>query len=222
MSLQAAEAIISDIAVVVDQARWAYAHGYQKEGRGLDAARGVDLSRTEAERLAGPTYDLEIGSHQARIAYQNAATAITRCDRLLASALAAEGVRFQPKVVAVDPHMRPHQLVKVAAHAVWRASRITNPSPRLSRVRSSLDRAVRGLSKALDHGPADDIAHKEKPCRTCTIRPSADRKTECDTCATYRRRNGIARPTKLDTGPVNEARAAQQRRQERGEGWGVA
>lgn len=226
------EAIIRDLAVVVDQARWAHAHGYQKEGRGLDAARGVDLSRTEAERFAGPTYDLEIGSHTSRVAYQHAVTTVVRADHLVASMLTEQGVTFQPRLTPIDPHMRPDQLVRVAARLARRVGMLTTNPQRLSRVRSALDRSVRSLSKALDQGPADGIAHRETPCKTCRIRPQAEREKpdgttraakagECDVCAQYRWRNGSTRPTTLDSGPVNEARAAQARRHARGEGWGV-
>lgn len=217
--------ITSDLALIVDQARWAHSHGHWKAGHGLTAEHGVDLSRTEEDRLKGPTYDLEVGDHRARDAYHHACTAVHRTDVLLAGIVLAEGVGIQPLVVRLDVFSGPDLLARVAKHATWRAEHIIEPADhrhRLSTIRKTLDRAVRGLSAALDVGPREGIAHNEKPCKTCSIRPAADRKSECDTCATYRRRNNIPRPTSLDHDRINQARAAQARRISRGEGWGAA
>lgn len=223
--------IRSDLATIVDQARWAYIHGYSKAGHGLDAERGVDLSRTEDERMKGPTFDLEVGDHKARTAYQAAVVAVARADVLLASLVAGA----QPPLIRLTMFARPDQLARVASHAAWRAEHATVKNGRRVRtIRAGLDRAVRGLSKAMDDGPADGIAHAETPCKTCKVRPRAERVNgdggearptqagECDTCATWRKRNGRSRPTSLDSGPLMEARAAQQRRRARGEDFGAA
>jgi len=217
-------AIKADLDRIVDAALWAHAHGYNRTGRGLDAEHGTDLSKPEHERDAGPVYDLQIGAHTARVAYQHAVTAVSLADRLAAVMLLQEGVTFQHDVEPLTGYARPHELRQCANRLRWRLERITPAlhARRLEAVRRNFDRAVRSLSKALDHGPADGIAHGEKMCRTCGIRPSADRKAECDTCATWRRRNGSARPLKLDADAVNQARAAQARRLARNEGWGEA
>lgn len=222
--------IAADLAVLVEQARWAHGHAYTKAGRGLTAEHGVDLSRSEAERLAGPTYDLEVGSHDARIAYQAAVQAVAKADVLLASLV--EGA--QPALVRLTVFSRPDELARVARNAAWRAGHVTiRNEKRVTAVRSLIDRAVRGLSKAMDDGPADGIAHGEKVCVTCGIRPQAERAKpdgtlraskagECDVCAQWRFRNQKPRPRTLDSGPLMEARAAQVRRRARGEDWGAA
>lgn len=226
-------AIISDLRLLVDQARWAHVHGYWKEGHGLDAERGTDLSKTEAERDKGPTYDLQIGSHPARVAYQHAVAAVAHADRMLAVLLLNEGQSIQPKLIRLDAYSPPIRLVDGASRAAWRAERITRKHAQLKDVREKLDTAVRGLSKALDHGTTDGIAHGEM-CKTCGIRPRAEhtavdgavtvrRQGECETCARYRARTGQQRDAKkLDGEWLNQARAAQQRRIARGESWGVA
>lgn len=229
------DAIRTDLAVIVDQARWAHVHGYAKAGHGLTAEHGTDLARTEDERAKGPTYDLQIGNHNARVAYQHACRSVARADLLLARALLDDSVSLQRPVWRLYQHSHPAVLAKASEGLLWRLDRIDAEAhaKTLSVIRRSFDRVVRGLSKALDAGPADGIAHNETPCKTCKIRPRAEREKpdggtrvaaagECDTCATWRRRNGTPRPTQLDTGPVNEARAAQARRMARGEGWGAA
>lgn len=215
-------AITRDLHLIADQARWAHTHGWWAEGHGLDSEHGTDLSRTEHQRQDGPTYDIEIGSHPARVAYQHAATTVARCDVLLAAVIVDQGGRAQPPLLPLNTYSPPTVLAQVAGHAAWRATH-TEPHRRLDAVRKSLDRTVRGLGKALDHGPIPYTSHQQSPCRTCTIRDRAPRKAECDTCATWRARHGGAtRPADLDLGPLNEARAAQARRLARGEGWGAA
>ena len=216
------DAIRDDLDKLVDQAMWAHGYGYAKAGRGLDAEHGADLSRPEQERAAGPVFDLEVGDHKARVAYQHAIVAVSRADVWLAAALAASGTGFQPPARVLTVYERPDALRRAARRVTWRLHQLDEGANRklLDTIRASFDRAVRDLSKALDHGSTDGIAHGEAMCRTCAIRPSADRKTECDTCATWRRRNGAPRPIKLDADAVNQARAAQARRLARGEGWG--
>lgn len=229
--MTALDAIVSDLAVIVEQCRWAHVHGYWKAGRGLDREHGADLSRTETERLAGPTFDLEVGDYNARTAYQHAIVAVNRADVLLASLV--EGP--QPPLLRLTTFASPDALAEVAWAASWRAGHVTvHNARRIASVRQGLDRAVRGLSKALDAGPADGIAHGEKNCVTCHIRPQAERAKpdgstrahkggECSVCAQWRTRNGVARPAaKLDGEFLNEARAAQARRRARDEGWGAA
>jgi hypothetical protein len=215
------ERIVADLSRLVDQAKWAHTHGHWKAGHGLQAEHGTDLSRPEADRLKGPRFDIEVGDHNARVAYQQACQAVTLVDVTLAAVTHGP----QPPVRPLTVYARPHELEQAARSALDRAGRVHNPDDHrrhLNHAATALDRAVRSLSKALDVGPADGIAHGEKMCRTCGIRPSADRKTECDTCATWRRRNGTTRPVTLDHDVVNQARAAQARRMARGEGWGAA
>lgn len=216
-------AILDDLSKIIDSAMWAHAMGYSKAGRGLDAERGMDLSRTVQQREEGPTYDLEIGDHAARVAYQAAVTAVSRADVVLATLLAHDGVTFQPIVLRLDGYAFPSTFRRCAARVQWRLERIEGHDKELTKIRSSFDRVLRGLSKALDHGPTTVFtAHKERPCRTCGIRPRA-KGLECKTCETWRyRHDGRTRPVTLDHDSVTEAKAAQVRRAARDEGWGVA
>lgn len=218
------EAIRDDLAKIIDQAMWAHGYGYSKAGRGLDAERGVDLSRTEREREEGPTYDLEIGDHRARVAYQAAVRNVSRADRLTAAMLYEDGVRYQLPVEPLDLYVAPFYLRRCAHRLSWRLERLDADlhRKRVEAIRKAFDRTIRGLSKAMDHGTAVS-ALKENPCRTCGIRERRPKGTECKTCETWRmRHDGQPRPVKLDADSINQARAAQARRMARGEGWGVA
>lgn len=240
------DAIRSDLTRLLEHARWAHGIAYEKPGRGLDAERGAihrpptpeELAARQAnpDAVAGPVHDIEHGDHDARVAYQHAVRAIARTNVYLAGILRAEGTRTQPAIQALHPNTTPTQLAAVTRAATWRVDRIHGHRHhrRLKELRTLLDTAVRRFSPVLDAGAADGIAHAEKPCRNCKIRPMAMREKsdgskrpaaagECDVCATWRRRNGQTRPAnKLDHGPVNEARAAQARRRARGEDFGAA
>lgn len=218
-------AICTDLARILDEARWAHTHGYHAAGRGLDAEHGTDLSRTEVDRSSGPVFDLEVGDHRARVAYQHAVKVIRRADLDLARALAGDGVTKQPPLTRRTDVMHPVDLERMARHLAWRLDNADEKrhAAVLYRIGRALDRSVRALITALDRGAQPYTAHKESPCKTCGIRERAKRKTECDTCATWRARHGgAARPKRLDEDSINVARAAQQRRLQRGEGWGVA
>lgn len=217
------EAVLADLDKLVDQAMWAHAAGYGKAGRGLDAERGVDLSKTEKEREDGPTFDLQIGDHGCRVAYQRAVRAVSRSDRLAAGLLLRQGVTMQLPYEPLNDYAAPFYLRRAAHRLRWRLDRVdADQHRRLTTMRTALDRAIRGLSKALDYGPTTSYtAHRENPCRTCGIRERVAKKAECATCATWRvRHDGKTRPVELDLGPVRQARAAQARRAARGEGWG--
>lgn len=220
------DAILDDLATLVDGAMWAHAHGYSKAGRGLDAEHGADLSRTEAQRESGETYDLDIGDNRCRVAYERAVRAISRADVLTAAMLLSDGVRYQLAVDPLTDYAFPSHLRRTANRLRWRLGKLDadKHAVRLGTVRSSLDRAVRGLSKALDHGPTSVYtAHKDALCRTCEIRPRPKKRAECNTCTSWRHRhNGASRPVSLDADSINQARAAKVRRMDRDEGWGVA
>lgn len=229
-------AIRHDLRLVADQARWAYTQGWWP----ATTERGIDLSRPEHVRLAGPAYDPAIGDARARHAWAAAVDAVAYTDRVLAVILRYHGVTRQAVLHLPAPDLNPvHEPVtlrRVTLHAMWRVDQLAHLGVRsrhFDQPRRRLDAAARALSAALDHGPADGIAHGEKPCKTCRIRPQAERARpdgtrrpskgrECDTCAIWRTRNGHPRPTSLDEGPVKRARAAQARRHARGEGWGAA
>lgn len=229
-------AIVRDLALIADSGRWAWTHGYWPAGRGLDAERGADLARTEQDRAAGPKFDLEIGDHRAREAYQAACHAVRLAGRNLAVFAAADGHLRQPARPVLDGYSPPTELAAATAHATWCAEHLAQPlrwRAGVDHVRRTLDATVRQLSKALDQGTADGIAHNEPMCKTCGTRPMAERAKpdgtkrperggECDTCATWRRRNGGPRPKRLDQDSISAAREAQARRRERGEDWGAA
>lgn len=222
------EAILEDLDVLIDGAMWAHAHGYWKAGHGLDHEHGVDLSKSDEQKLANAnTYDLDVGGDQrCRDAYQHTVRAITHADADIAAMLLSDGVRFQPQVERLDDYAFPTHLRRASRRLRWRLSRVDaeRHKPRLKTIRSDFDKAIRGLSKALEVGSTVVYtAHKDTVCRTCEIRPRPNKKAECNTCASWRHRhNGTSRPTRLDSDSINQARAAKVRRMERDEGWGVA
>lgn len=226
------QAIADDLPKLVEQARWAYTHGWWRTGRGLDKEVGRSLSMSEDDALAAaPLYDIDIADHRSRVAYQHAVRCVRRADVLLASLVTGP----QIPLAHLTPYSNPDELAHAAHVVEARCYRVTSSKHRrVVAVRSSIDRAIRGLSKALDAGPADGIAHAEKMCVTCRIRPQAEREKpdgtwrahkggECSVCAQWRTRNGSSRPAaKLDGNWLSEAKAAQARRRARGEDFGAA
>lgn len=226
--------ILADLDRIIDQAKWAHGYAYGKTGRGLTAEHGADLSKSEAERMKGPMFDIEIGNHKARVAYQQAALALDDAHRRLTFAADQDRSPHRPAPTLL-PTSPPAELEQVAKVIRWYLDTLTleHHERTLKHIRKQFDEAANDLTAALAAGEAEGIAHGEKPCKTCGVRPQAERDKgdgtkrvsaagECDTCATWRRRNGTIRPKTLDSGPVNEARAAQARRMARGEGWGAA
>lgn len=236
------QAIVDDLALIADQAHWAHTQALWPAGHGLDPERGVVHRPPTTAQILNPDlvlagqHDLPGVDTRARDAYTAAAKALRYADLALGLAAHRHGVRAQPPLHEIDGTSRPDMLTRVAGFARWRLDHVP-PGERqtLTNVRKHLDGVVRQLSVALDRGAADGQAHNEVPCKTCGIRPRAERETrlgrrrraskggECDVCATWRSRNrGTPRPVELDTGPVNAARAAQARRLARGDGWGAA
>lgn len=220
------DAIRDDLSKIVDQAMWAHGIGYSKPGRGLDAERGADLSRTEEEREKGGTRQIEIGDKRCRVAYRRAVRAVTKADHAAALMLVQQGVTFQLKVVPLTDYSFPTDLRRTAVRLRWRLDRIEEKQHKaeLADIHTLFDKAIRGLARALDHGSTVVYtAHRDNPCRTCGIRQRRPKGIECKTCETWRfRHEGKTRPVSLDHDSVNEARAAQVRRMARDEGWGVA
>lgn len=224
------DAIAVDLATIVVQAKWAHGYAYAKTGRGLTAERGVDLHESEDDKIAhAKMFDLDIGDNKARVAYQRAVRAVGRADVLLASLV--EGP--QRPLLRLTVFSRPDEVETVAGNAVWRCGRATGKNVlRIVAVRKSVDRSVRGLSKAMGDGRTDAVQTAEVLCRTCRIRERGVRtledgstrpnSSECETCRQWRQRNGHPRPSSLDSGPVMAARAAQARRRERGDDFGAA
>lgn len=224
-------AIIRDLALITDSARWAWTHGYWPAGRGLDAERGADLARTEQDRAAGPRFDLEIGDHRAREAYQAACLTVRIAGRNLAVFAAADGHLRQPARPILDGYSPPTELAAATAHATWCAQHLNQPlrwRTGVDHVRRTLDATVRQLWKALESGPTDAL-HQVEPrrevpaslrCNICGWRHKHPKLGgRCTTCAKYQRRHGTERPKHLDG---IDPREAQRKRTQRGEGFGAA
>lgn len=218
------EAILDDLERLLDSAMWAHTHGYSKAGRGLDAEHGADLSRTEAERAEGPTYDLDLGDHRCRVAYQHAVRAVSRSDRRVAAMLLADGYAMQLPVEMLNDYVFPYYLRRTIHRLRWRLRRVNEEThkERLRSVEVMIRRAADGLADALEDGTKLYTAHKDNPCPTCGVRDKAAKKSECNTCSSYRFLHGHARDPKKDRDSISQARAAQARRRARGEGWGAA
>lgn len=229
------DACLDDLARVTEDVRWAYQTGYGKQGRGLDAERGAPLPPQEDEAnpdtVKGERYELDVGDHACRDAYQRTAARLAKVEVHLAVACDAAGLTAQPILVKPSPQSEAVRVLACASGIRWRlialreveVSTIQRRRIRhhTEQARKMLDVSVRQLGKALSKGKASE-AVGEKPCITCEIRPRRDRGKECDTCHTWRRRNNTTRPKKLDEAVVESAQAAKRRREERGEGWGAA
>lgn len=217
----AREAILADLDRILDGARWAHGYAYGKAGRGLSAEHGSDLSKSVEEKEAeAARYDVGVGSHPAREAYHQAADTLNAAQGALQQSITLIQRRVA-RPVPLGAYSTPDDLA-AGARAIRRLLGFDQPAKTLTHVRTQFDSTVRALSKALDVGRADGIAHGEM-CVTCTIRPKLEgKKRECETCDRYRRRTGVKRDAaKLDHEPILLARQAQQRRIARGEHWGM-
>lgn len=248
---EALAAITADLEILANELRWCHANAYWPAGRALDAPPGTSLAKpadpNDPDHVPGPERDVGIGDFASRMAWHSAVAEVAQVEVRLALALAWCGRTEQPRVVAPGHASSIAVVLQVVANCVWRVRELEAiPVAGLERIvvkavrthveaaRKATDAAVRDLSRALHRGPASGIAHAEKPCRTCKVRPMAERERsdgtrkpsrhgECETCAKWRQRNKGPRPAeKLDREPLREARAAQMRRHQRGEGWGSA
>lgn len=157
------------LAVVVDQATWAFHAGYGKSGRGLDAPRGraLDPRDTGEDNVGRPgEIDLEIGDSRARQAYQAAC-----------------------RLVGVGIYAAPAELTAAARRA--------DPDPVAMReVAYLLEQAVGGpfeppvlCTTCRSRPPATRLGPNG---------PRLSSAGECATCARWRERHGCERPVKLD------------------------
>lgn len=231
---QTVNACLEDLARVVEDLRWAHATGYGKAGRGLDAERGAALPPLEDEdpdKVPGPTFALDVGDHDCRVAYQRTVSRLARVEADTDSVLDELGVKPLPVRLNPSP-VAPLATVLLCASGIrWRLLTLRDMDvtdaqrrrlrPKVKHVRTLLDTSVRNLSKALSKGKAVE-ATGEKRCGTCEIRPRRDRGKECETCHKWRQRNKQPRPKSLDKDVVELAQQAKARREARGEGWGAA
>lgn len=231
-----------DLQRIREEARWAYQVGYGKAGRGLTAERGVSLAKPQGgDQVDGPVYDLEVGDHGCRLAFQNAAARLAITEHLLDDAVRSVGITDLPKLVRPHANARIGQVEACIKALDWRLDRIDGHDSRPTRAKlakayEQLGHAASGLARAFAKGYRPTVSEFPN-CVICEIRPAAvafrRRKGEmklvttkggrCDTCWQWKvRHEGKERPKSIDERAVKDARAAAARRAERSEGWGAA
>jgi hypothetical protein len=246
------DAIAADLEAIADLTRWAHTDGYTPTGAPLDRVIGtettttavrhidvdpdgealthsddelVDDSPPDPDHVAAPRWDLGLGSHRSRAAYEASVPALRRADRFILVATLTTGLETPP----AQRMGSGHELAVVTGAIEVMCRRLGalaphEPSVRrpLGRARFEVDRGWRILDAAIHYGPADpDDQAVGDLCRVCRIRPQADRSGgRCHTCKRWRTRNGTERPRTLDQDAVDDAVEAQRRRRARGEGWG--
>jgi hypothetical protein len=227
-----ADQTAADLDTLADALRWAHTDGYWPEAPNPErSTRRPTTAHTDGltanpDHVPGPRHDTGIGNHRRRTALRRAIVDIAKVEQNLVVAAYLAGADRQPVAVAPTAASTPHELTTCVTHARRRLDLIRRggPSKRadqlLDRAARAADRAWRIMAKAFAEGAAGDQAVAEPMCKTCGIRPRADRRTECKTCATWRQRNGAQRPKKLDDEHRRQVLAAKARRVRRGEGWG--
>lgn len=205
----------SDLAAIHKALGWAEGYGYGKPGRGLDAEHGTDLARSEAERLAGPTYDLGIGDHGARLALQRALPRLARVEVLLICANAAAGwtrIASSYGMVALgEVPTSSHIALSIRVIDVLLDSLVEHlPGDAVGRRRverwafkasQHLTWCLGGFSRALDRG---EVSKPSTPmCKNGPHAPASPKQAEnrCEACAQWFRRNGFERPVHRMTEP---------------------
>lgn len=216
-----------DLDQVHDRLLWAHTDAHYKANATPTRNRSAaPMTDPDPDHVRAPRFDIGIGNHRARQAWNAAIGQLAQAELRLqvAAYLAAPG--WQPLAVRPDWTATPAKVtlcvtgcrrrlvILSAAGESGQADRLLEQACR------NLDLAWRSLAQ-LDKGATGGEATAEPMCRICTIRPAAERKGgRCETCAAWHRRNGYERPRSLDQDAVGEARAAKARRQHRGEGWG--
>lgn len=221
-----------DLDQVLDAILWAHTDGHYRTNATPEKTPSTGTSRPapdtdDPDQVPGARYDLGIGNHRARRAWQTAIELLAQAElRLQIAAYRAAPGAGQPLAVRPRWDSTPAELAATIRGAHRRLDVIAGGAPstiaddQLGAAATALDEAWRKL-KSLDGGSTEGHATAEKPCRICAIRPQAEKKGErCHTCAQWFHRNGYERPTKLDEDAVGQARQAQARRRARGEGWG--
>lgn len=233
--------IAADLELIRVDLQWAFADGHWPSAPDPTRVAGINTQDVVGrDTVPGARYDIGIGNHRAREAYNRAVDRVGDADLKLASALMAWGIHNQPYPVGrlaspaaladalkLVERTRRRVDMLVTADAMGLATRpqlrAVNRAvfSRRDSARWHVDAAVRGLWDALNVGP---IETKGEPmCRICGIRALAEKKGgRCHTCDSWKTIHGVERPTSLDADHLAAPRAAAQRRRERGEGMGLS
>ena len=227
--------ITSDLDRIEDELRWAHADGYWPTNA---APSHGPASPTPDDRIgdhiSGARHDIGIGNHRRRQAIARAVVALRIAETHLATAAGIAG-GWWPRVLFRGPSTCERALRSIEV-ARLRVEFIRSRPQRHDVIRSPLAAAARATASAaailqaawVDRDDDGTQAPVElgPACRICRIRPAApkDQRTggRCATCKRFRDRHGFERPRTEDSDGIAGARAAQQRRRARGEGWGEA
>lgn len=225
---------LADLRDIAHELPLVYYDGYRPQGpRSLD-----HQARREAALNAGPDFvpgarfDTGVGSYKRKTAYREATRRIASVDRTLYTLLERKGIK-QPRqavfknsggLLTVDESLvviTTSQLRILLTARHWRElSKVKGVKRSVTAVAVACDSAWNVVTKSTLEGKADPDSQAvgEEDCRVCGIRPRRERHTRCHTCQRWWERNGYERPTTLDS--HDDARDAQQRRLERGDGYG--
>lgn len=223
-------AINRDLADVDSEIRWAHTDAYSPHAPDPDRpSRRAPVDDQQPDTVPGARHDIGIGDHRSRAAYQRAVHQLHQAETYLVLAVALAGQPQPRRRLTTHPtHADVLDAIRLASR---RAATIADyDGPHRTQVRRALtaarhrtDAAWRTLTAAFQRGTVDPDTQAvgEPPCRVCGVRPRAPKAGgRCNTCATWKARNGFERPRHLDG--HDEARAAAQRRRNRGQGYGEA
>lgn len=225
--------------------RWAYSAGWYPGRRWVGEAAGREMHLAgddDNDHVPGPTHDIGTGDYRARAAVRRVGPGLTdtsaHLSRVLVVLAAAYRMREAPKGVALPAVCPLDALLRGVRQVGAQLDVVDTLAPcdrlndfarahvdgHLTIASQGLDRLARGLDRWAD-GVKEARSLPVALCHTCKRRPRPLRKgklhgRECDTCATYRYRNGHPRPTTLDDDDRQAVTDAQARRQAAGMGYG--
>lgn len=250
----------ADLTQLADDIRWVHSDAYWptrtdplEPTRPTTRTQAVLLDRADPDTIDAPKYALGVGGDDtSRDVLAEATAQLQRLEFHLAAAVFNAGRRRRQPGLQRPEGASPRTTIDATlVGCSWRLDALHADAdglgrPQLAAVRHHLraarnasDRAIRVCARALSRGETTGVAHRERPCRICGVRPQAEREHQvrmpngsratvtrpskggrCDTCATWFTRNGSERPRDLDSDAVDDALAAAGRRASRGEGWG--
>lgn len=241
-TLTVAQKVRNDLDRLDNDLRWAFTDGHWPERKGdrRNANRppvelGPDATEQERQRASDTawsrrTHDTGIANDDRRAAYHQAITHLAAAEETAARALVHAGI-LQPAIVrpaGTDAISRIGIAIRRLKIRLVRLDTATqlDTMVAIADIAHHVDQAVRILDKAFTRGPADGIAI-DPECRNakrgCPGRATGGR-SRCWRCETYWKNDPQHQeiPTAMLKERLDEPKAAQTRRIERGEGWGDA
>lgn len=248
--LEVVHATLTLLADVEADVRWVHASGFNPARSTGSITTAPQADDENPDQVPGARHDIAVGDYACRSAFRAAVKKLAQAESHTHKAV--ETVDRHPNPVLLDPNQFASLATvnAVCAGIRWRLVTLAADLPHVDEVAarrvkrrtlacwSALNAAAKTLTKALsrEHRPELDTT---RYCAVCGIRPMAMRLKKlkknqgwqmvpakggrCHTCAAWYldpKHKGQERPRDLDS--VQDAIDAQQRRQQRGEGWGEA